>query len=73
MMEYAQSLTIWMAIKSIMQSIGERRAPVKTTTSQQVEVFVPFQLPAAKPQPLAEAQPAVAVPTSSSEAMPVGV
>jgi len=41
--------------------------------SRQEEVFVPFNLPPLKPEPAEDAKPAVAVPASSSEAMPVGV
>ena len=41
--------------------------------SQPEEVFVPFNLPPVKPELTEEAKPPVAVPASSSEAMPVGV
>ena len=65
-MEYTQSLAIWIAMKSVTASIRERGAAPE-------EVFVPFNLPPVKPEPMEEAKPAVAVPASSSEALPVGV
>jgi len=68
-MDYSQSLAIWFA----MQSMRERGAPGKATPSQPEEVFVPFNLPPVKPEPMEEAKPAVAVPASLSEALPVGV
>ena len=68
-MDYSQSLAIWFAMKSM----RERGAPGKGTPSQPEEVFVPFNLPPVKPEPMEEAKPAVAVPASSSEAPPVGV
>jgi hypothetical protein len=72
MMEYTQSLTIWMAMKSIMGSIRERGGAVEGNQSQPEEVFVPFNLPPVKPEPMEEAKPAVAVPASSSEVLYVG-
>ena len=65
-MEYTQSLAIWIAMKNVTASIRERGAAPE-------EVFVPFNLPPVKPEPMEEAKPAVAVPASSSEALPVGV
>jgi hypothetical protein len=65
-MEYTQSLAIWIAMNSVMASIRERGAAPE-------EVFVPFNLPPVKPEPMEEAKLAVAVPASSSEAPPVGV
>ena len=65
-MDYSQSLAIWFAMKSSVAGIRGRGAPEE-------EVFVPFNLPPVKPEPVEEAKPAVAVPASSSEAMPVGV
>ncbi|MFL5654574.1 MAG: hypothetical protein ACJ8CB_10395 [Ktedonobacteraceae bacterium] len=73
MMEYTQSLAIWRAVTSIMASIRERGAPREANQSQPEEVFVPFHLPPAKYEPTKEAQPPVAVPASSSEALPIGV
>ena len=55
MLEYSQSLAIWRTMVSIMARIRERGAPVEANQSQQEEVFVPFHLPPAKPQPTAEA------------------
>ena len=71
MMEYTQSLTICMAMKSIIGSIRERGGAVEGNQSQPEEVFVPFNLPPVKPQATAEAQPPVAA--SSSNAIPIGV
>ena len=65
-MDYNQSLAIWLAMKSTV-------APWEANQSQPEEVFVPFKLPPVKPEPMEEARPPVAVPASSSEAMPVGV
>ncbi len=65
-MDYSQSLAIWFAMKSSVAGIRGRGAP-------QEEVFVPFNLPPLKPEPAEDVKPAVAVPASSSEAMPVGV
>jgi hypothetical protein len=65
-MDYSQSLAIWFAMKSTVAGIRGRGTP-------QEEVFVPFNLPPLKPEPAEDAKPAVAVPASSSEAMPVGV
>ena len=65
-MDYSQSLAIWFAMKSSVAGIRGRGAPEE-------EVFVPFNLPPLKPEPAEDAKPAVAVPASSSEAMPVGV
>lgn len=65
-MEYTQSLAIWIAMKSVTASIRERGGAPE-------EVFVPFNLPPVKPEPMAEAKPAVAVPASASDALPVGV
>ena len=65
-MKYTQSLAIWMAMKSVMASIRERGAAPE-------EVFVPFNLPPVKPEPMEEAKPAMAVPASLSEALPVRV
>jgi hypothetical protein len=65
-MEYTQSLAIWIAMKSVTASSRERGAALE-------EVFVPFNLPPVKPEPMEEAKPAVAVPASSSEALPVAV
>jgi hypothetical protein len=64
-MEYTQSLAIWMAM-SILASIRERGAPLEANPSQPEEGFVPFRLPAAKPQPTVEAQPSVAVAPSEA-------
>jgi hypothetical protein len=69
MMEYTQSLAMWRAMASII----ERGAPREANQSQPEEVFVPFHLPPVKAEPTEEAKPPVAVPASSSEAMPVGV
>ena len=65
-MEYTQSLAIWIAMNSVTASIRERGVAPE-------EVFVPFNLPPVKPEPAEEAKPAVAVPASSSEAVPVEV
>ena len=65
-MDYSQSLAIWFAMKSSVAGIRGRGAPAE-------EVFVPFNLPPLKPEPEEDAKPAVAVPASSSEAMPVEV
>ena len=65
-MEYTQSLAIWIAMNSVTASSRERGAAPE-------EVFVPFNLPPVKPEPMEEAKPAVAVPASLSEALPVGV
>jgi hypothetical protein len=65
-MEYTQSLAIWIAMKSVTASIRERGAAPE-------EVFVPFNLPPVKPEPMEEAKPAVAVPASASDALPVRV
>lgn len=65
-MDYTQSLALWLALGSIVP-------PEKANRSQPEEVFVPFNLPPVKPEPTEEARPPVAVPASSSEAMPVGV
>jgi hypothetical protein len=65
-MDYSQSLAIWFAMKSSVAGIRGRGAP-------QEEVFVPFNLPPLKPEPTEDAKPAVAVPVSSSEVMPVEV
>jgi hypothetical protein len=72
LMEYAQELAIWIAMKSVMASIRACGAAVEANLSQSEEVFVPFNLPPVKPEPTEEAKPAVAVPASSSEALPVG-
>jgi len=53
-------------MKSSVAGIRGRGAPEE-------EVFVPFNLPPVKPEPAEEAKPAVAVPASSSEAVPVEV
>jgi len=65
-MDYSQSLAIWFAMKSSVAGMRGRGAPEE-------EVFVPFHLPPAKYEPTKEAQPPVAVPASSSEALPIGV
>jgi hypothetical protein len=64
-MDFSQALAIWV-IWTEMNSIREHGAAPE-------EVFVPFNLPPVKPEPMEEAKPAVAVPASSSEASPVGV
>lgn len=64
-MDYTQSLAIWLAVKSQVASI--------TNSSQPEEGFVPFNLPPVKPEPMEEAKPPVAVVASSSEALPVGL
>ena len=65
-MDYSQSLAIWFAMKSSVAGMRGRGAPEE-------EVFVPFNLPPVKSELMEEAKPAVAVPASSSEAMPVEV
>jgi hypothetical protein len=64
-MEYTQSLAIWLAMKSQLVRIANQ--------SQPEEGFVPFNLPPVKPEPTKEARLPVAVPASSSEALPLGV
>ena len=64
-MEYTQSLAIWFAMKSLVARIANQ--------SQPEEVFVPFNLPPLKPEPTKEARQPVAVPASSSKALPLGV
>ena len=64
-MEYTQSLAIWLAMKSQVARIANQ--------SQPEERFVPFNLPPVKPEPTEEAKPPVAVAASSSEALPVGL
>ncbi len=64
-MDFSQALAIWV-IWTETNSIREHGAAPE-------EVFVPFNLPPVKPEPMEEAKPAVAVPASSSEAPPVGV
>ena len=71
MMEYTQSLAIWMAMKSVMASIRERGVPGEANPSQPEEVFVPFNLPPLPQQgqpmlhPAAEAKARVAVAPSA--------
>jgi hypothetical protein len=60
-------------MKSIMAFIRERGVPGEANPFQSEEVFVPFNLPPMKPELAEEAKPALAVPASSSEAMPVEV
>jgi hypothetical protein len=67
-MEYTQSLAIWMAM-SILASIRERGASLEANRSQPEEGFVPFRLPLAQPQLRAEAQPAVV--GAASEALSI--
>ncbi len=64
-MDFSQALAIWV-IWTETNSIREHGAAPE-------EVFVPFNLPPVKPEPMEEAKPAVAVPASSSDAMPIGV
>ena len=64
-MDFSQALAIGV-IWTEMNSIREHGAAAE-------EVFVPFNLPPVKPEPAEEAKPAVAVPASSSEAVPVEV
>jgi hypothetical protein len=73
MEEYTQSLAIWLAVKSLVARISERRATVQATPSQPEEVFMPFNLPPVKSEATEEAKLPVAVPASSPEAQPVGV
>ena len=51
-MEYMQSLSMWMAVNSIMEMLRERRVPVQATPSQQEEVKLPVAVPAASSQAL---------------------
>jgi hypothetical protein len=60
-MDYIQSVASWIAMKSIMAHTSQRRAPGEANRFQPEEVFVPFHLPPAKPQPTEEAKPPVAV------------
>lgn len=60
-MDYIQSVIMWIAMENTVARISERRAPGKANLSQPEEEFVPFRLPAVKPQPTEEAQPRVAV------------
>jgi len=60
-MEYIQSVTMWLAMESTVARISERRVPGKANPSQPEEEFVPFRLPPVKLQPAEEAQPRVAV------------
>ena len=64
-MDFSQALAIWV-IWTETNSIREHGAVPE-------EVFVPFNLPPVKPEPMEEAKPAVAVPASASDALPVGV
>lgn len=64
-MEYTQSLAIWIVMKSVVARFANQ--------SQPEEEFVPFNLPPVKPEPTKEARQPVAVPASSSEALPLGV
>jgi hypothetical protein len=64
-MEYTQSLAIWLAMKSMVARIANQ--------SQPEEEFVPFNLPPVKLEPTKEARQPVAVPASSSEALPLRV
>jgi hypothetical protein len=72
-MECVLSIAFYIAMESITASIRGRGVSETANTSQPEEVFVPFHLPSLKPQPTAEAQPPVAIPTSSYEARPIGV
>ena len=73
MMDYTQSLAIWLAMQSIVARISDRGGPGEANPSQPEEVFVPFHLPRVKPELTEEAKPAVAVPASSAKTIPVGV